>query len=274
MTLVLAGALATSVAVICLVLVPLGTRAATWPSIDHPERALLRRAGWTRSMFWWECVRAAVTLCAVMVAGGLGVPPLGMAGAIAPSIVARAAAARRDDARGDDTVAVLQLTLAALRSGASLPEALRLSTRSAAQTVFADAVRAFDLGAPLDVALHGVRARNADRRVTPGVDALSLCVSEQLPASRCATLIAGTVDRLVFERRLRDEVRSRTSGLRAQIVLLAALVPGLALYLCVTVPGVGETLGTPLGRYVLLPAAAALETAGILLSRRIVRDIS
>ncbi|HKY51313.1 MAG TPA: hypothetical protein VJP45_08650 [Candidatus Limnocylindria bacterium] len=274
MSLVLAGALAMSVAVMCLLLVPLGSRAWIWRSFDHPERTLLREAGWTRSMVSWELLRAAVTLVGVVMAGSLGAMPVGFAGAIAPSILARVAATRRQDARDDETVTLLQLTLAALRSGASLPEALRHSTRSAPQTVFAEAIRAFDLGAPLDVALRAVRSRHHDPRVTPGLDALSLCISEQLPASRCATLVAGTVDRLVVERRLREEVRSRTSGLRAQIALLAALVPVMALYVCVTVPGMAETLATPLGRYVLIPLAAVLETAGIVLSRHIVRDIT
>jgi Flp pilus assembly protein TadB len=78
----------------------------------------------------------------------------------------------------------------------------------------------------------------------------------------------------VFERRLRDDVRSRTSGLRVQIALLAALVPGLALYVGLTVPGVADALATPLGRFVLLPLAAVLETAGILLSRHVVQDLT
>lgn len=272
MSVAVTGALAASVAVICLILVPLGSQRL--PSFIHPERSLLREAGWTRSMLSWECLRAALICCGVVVAGALGAAPVGLVGGLTPSIVARAVAARRQDARAAETLAVMQLTLAGLRSGASLPEGLRLATRSAPETVFAEAVRSFDLGAPLDVALRAAHARVNDRRVTPGLEALSLCVSERLPASRCALLIASTVDRLVFERRLRDDVRSRTSGLRAQIVLLAALVPGLALYIGLTVPGVAETLATPLGRFVLLPLAAALEVAGILLSRHVVRDLA
>lgn len=274
MNVAIAGALAATVAVICLILVPLGSRQFMRSSFVHPERSLLREAGWTRSMVSWECLRAAVTLCTLAVAAAFGAAPVGLVGATVPSVIARATAGRRRDAHAAETVTLLQLTLAALRSGASLPEALRIATRSAPETAFADAVRAFDLGAPLDVALRAARARHPDRRVASGLEAASLCVSEQLPASRCATLMAGAVERLVFERRLRDEVRSRTSGLQAQIVLLAALVPGLALYVVLTVPGVGETLATPLGRFVLIPLAAVLETTGILLSRHIVRDIA
>jgi Flp pilus assembly protein TadB len=136
------------------------------------------------------------------------------------------------------------------------------------------ALRAFDLGAPLDVALREAHAHAHDQRVVLGLDALALCVAEQLPASRCGTLIASVVDRLVFEQRIADDVRARTSGLRVQILLLAALVPGLALYLAITVPGVAETLAMPIGRFVLVPLAATLEAAGVIASRRVVRDIT
>jgi Flp pilus assembly protein TadB len=87
-------------------------------------------------------------------------------------------------------------------------------------------------------------------------------------------LLSSAIDRLVFEQQIADDVRARASGLRVQIVLLAALVPGLALYLAVTVPGMAETFTTPLGRFVLLPLAALLELAGIVASRRLVNGIT
>jgi len=269
-----AGAVATTLAVVCLLLVPFGAPQVFVRSLMHPERSMLREAGWTRSMLAWELVRGATTICGLAVAASVGALPVGLIGGVVPSIVARTLAARRRDEHARETVTLLQMTLAALRSGASLTEALRLATRSGHDEVFAGALRAFDLGAPLDAALRATRAEARDHRVILGLDALSLCASEQLPASRCAMLIASAVDRLVFEQRMVDEVRSRTSGVRAQIVLLAALVPCLALYLAVTVPGMMETLATPLGRFVLLPAAALLETAGILVSRHVVSDLT
>ena len=80
--------------------------------------------------------------------------------------------------------------------------------------------------------------------------------------------------RVNWQQRTADDVRARTSGLRVQVVLLAVLVPGLALYLALTVPGMRETFTTPLGRFVLLPMAAMLETAGILASRRVVNAVT
>jgi Flp pilus assembly protein TadB len=273
-SLVLVGTIATMLAVFCVVLLPLDPLRMPATPWSHPERAVLREAGWARSMLAWECARGAATITGLALAGSVGALPAGLLGAIVPSIVARTIAARRRDECARGTVALLQMTLAALRSGASLTEALRLATSSRDERVFAGAMRAFDLGAPLDVALRAARVRADDPRVILALDALSLCVAEKLPASRCAMLLASAVDRLVFERRTVDELRSRTSGVRAQIVLLAALVPCLALYLAITVPGMVETLTTPLGRFVLLPLAAVLEVVGILASRRVVSGIT
>jgi Flp pilus assembly protein TadB len=271
------GAIATALAVTCLVLIPLGSSRVWEPWITHPERSVLREAGWKRSWFAWECLRVITIICGLALANAMGAPALGLFGAVVPSIVARTLAARRREERARRTVAQLQMTLAGLRSGASLTEAVRLAATSEADVEFgpfAAAVRAFDLGAPLDVGLRAARAQTRDRRLVVGLDALSLCVAEQLPASRCVTLIASTVERLLFEERIANDVHARTSGLRVQIVLLAAVVPGLALYLALTVPGMAETLTTPLGRFVLLPLAATLEAIGILASRGVAGDIT
>ena len=275
MSLESAGAIATALAVTCLVLIPLGS-SRMWPSMAHPERSVLREAGWKGSMLTWESLRVITIICSLALASTVGAMPLGLIGAVVPSIVARTLVARRRDERARQTVALLQMTLAGLRSGAGLTEALRLASRSGSEVdfgPFAAALRSFDLGAPLDAALRDARGRTRDHRLVVGLDALSLCVAEQLPASRCVTLIASTIDRLLFEQRIGDDVRARTSGLRFQIALLAALVPGLALYLALTVPGMAETLATPLGRFVLVPLAAILEVIGIVASRRVAGDI-
>lgn len=273
---VFAGALAAALAVTCLALMPFGSPFLA-ASMTHPERSVLREAGWTRSTLAWEGLRALATLGGLAVAATFDVTAVGLVGAVVPTLVVRSIAARRRDERARETVTLLQMTLAGLRSGSSLPEALRLATGSGPEPEFAPfaaAVRAFDLGAPLGVSLREARSRAADPRVRLGLDALSLCADEQLSGSRCATLIASVIDRLVFEQQVENDIRARTSGLRVQIVLLAALVPGLALYLAVTVPGMADTFATPLGRFVLLPLAALLETAGILASRRVVSALA
>ena len=86
-------------------------------------------------------------------------------------------------------------------------------------------------------------------------------------------MVASVADRLAFEDRLVEEIHARTSGVRAQIILLALLVPAIAAYLAFTLPGLAATLMTPLGLGVLMPGALAFEIAGIVASRRIVRGV-
>ena len=71
---------------------------------------------------------------------------------------------------------------------------------------------------------------------------------------------------------LEQEVRAETSGQRLQIWLLAAIVPGMYLYLRLISPELLSTLDqTAMGRYVLVPTAAILEILGIYLSLKLSR---
>ena len=104
MSLESAGAIATALAVTCLVLIPLGSSRVWDQSMRHPERSVLREAGWTRSLLSWECLRLATIICGLALATTAGAPLLGLVGAVAPSIVARTLAARRRDERARQTV--------------------------------------------------------------------------------------------------------------------------------------------------------------------------
>lgn len=201
---------------------------------------------------------------------------IGVAGR-ATSLVRRALAARRREAGSACALEVLRATHAAMRSGLPLAPALRVALErvdAADRAPFERAMRAFELNEGLEDALGAARATAHDRRVSLALDALALVASEQVPASRGAALVQSVADRLSFEERLLAEVRARTGGVRAQIVILALLVPSLAAYLSFTMPGLATTLATPLGRFVLIPAAILLEIAGVLASRAIVRDLS
>jgi Flp pilus assembly protein TadB len=170
-------------------------------------------------------------------------------------------------------LAVLRSTHAALRSGVPLAGALRLALDGApapGRSPFLRALRAFELGEPLDTAL-GQHGASTDRAVALALNGLAIVSAEQLPASRAAAIVGSVADRLAFDERLAQEVAARASGLRAQVVLLAFVVPALALYLLLTLPGLGDTLATPLGRFVLIPAALLFEVTGIVASRATVR---
>jgi Flp pilus assembly protein TadB len=189
------------------------------------------------------------------------------------ALTARARSRRGVSATG--VIDVLRSTHAALRSGLPLPLALRTALDGSDQgprSLFGGVRRALDLNGRLDDALRSAVAQ-ADPRAALGLEALALVAAEELAAPRAAAVVGSVCDRLAFEARLQAEVRARTGGLRAQMVLLAVLVPALATYLVLTVPGVGATLTSTVGSHVLIPAALSFEIAGIVASHTIIRGV-
>lgn len=274
----LVGALALATAVVALVL-GLSLREATPPrfALPHPDASALRDAGWKGGLRRWEALRAALVAGAALTAAVLGVPvAVALLAGLSPSVWIRLRAeAARDRARRA-LGRILATTEGALRSGVSLPDALRRASEAGGDTLasrpFADAVRAFDLGASLDAALLAAAEVSGDRRLRLALGTIALGIAERLPRERLADLLAIVADRTSFEERLDDEVRARAAGARQQQRLLAALVPALAAYLTFTMPTLAGTLGSDLGRFVLIPAAVILEVTGIVLGRRVVSE--
>lgn len=274
----LVGALAAGAAVLALGMLPL---VGSWiPKLGrHPDEAALAEAGWRLGIPRWECLRVFVAIAGVALAHGLAIFPLaGLALGLVPSVAVRIRAqAARDRARA--SVAQMLLNAhAMLRSGIALPEALRRAAAGCedrlARRPFEVAIERFDLGDALDDAIRGAVATSADRRLVATFHTLALGVTERLPIERAASLLEAMAERAVHDERVDAEVRARTAGVRLQSHLLAVIVPALALYLVATMPGLGATLSTTLGRTVLVPLAGVLEIAGIVVSRRIVRGIS
>src|SRR6267378_2938661 len=276
MTVAAAGALAASLALSCAVFAAFA-RHTTSPTVGiaHPDRRALDDLNWRRPLWQWESVRAVCILAGAMLSFATPLPTVAVFGAaaLAPSLVVRSrAGAVRWRARLA-TTHLLRATEAALRSGASLPEALRRACGAGtedrlARRPFIDAMRAFDLGASLDQALRASVHRGTDARLRIALETLAMGVASRLPYDRAGILVAAVADRLAFEDRLDEEVRARTAGLRSQVLLLALVVPALAAYLALTVPSLAATLRQPIGLYVLIPAALALESIGVIASRR------
>ena len=276
MSIAVAGALAIALAVTCALVGPYARLRV--PGSRHPDARALVAGGWRRPLWQWEGVRAACTLVVLLLASAVGLPALAAAaGLLAPSVLIRLRAEVAARRARIATTRLLRAAEAVLRSGGALPEALRRAVEASddqlARQPFAEALRAFDLGAPLDEALRSAAAVTRDRRARMALETLAIGVALRLPGDRAGLLVAAVTDRLAFEERLDEEVRARTSGLRSQVLLLAALVPGIAAYLAVTVPSLGVTLSAPLGRTVLVPAAIALELLGIVASRRAVESV-
>ena len=274
----LVGTLAVFAAVLALGVLPFA--GAPIPTVGrHPDAAALEDSAWPFGIARWEVLRVLVVLVGIGLASAVGLFPVaGCALAAVPSIAVRIRAqAARDRARSA-TTQVLLTTHAMLRSGVALPEALRRAAAGCPDRVarrpFERAIERFDLGDPLDAAIRGAVASSADHRLVATFDTLALGVTERLPIERAASLVEAMAERAVHDERLDAEVRARSAGVRLQSYLLAAIVPALALYLAATMPGLGETLTTPLGKTVLLPLATLLEIAGIVIGRRIVRGVS
>ena len=275
---VVAGSLACAAAVwlaACAVLGPALPR--HWP--PHPEEEELREAGWRWSASRWELLRAGVAAAAGLTAWLWGWAPHlpAVVALCAPSVLLRARSASRREQRRRAVLAHFRLIGAALASGAGLVEAIRRAVASEPD-VFAvrpleRALHAFSVGASLSDGLRA-GAQDAHPRTRPALLTLALGVEERLPASRLSTLVEAATERLAFDEQVVTEARARASGAQMQIWAMAAVVPLLGIYLVVTVPLVADVLGSDLGLRLLLPSAAALEVAGVLLARRAVRDLA
>lgn len=275
MNVLAAGALAVALSVSCAIFAPFARKhSVSAVGFAHPDVRALDVVNWRRSLWQWEALRAAsIGACALLCSvTPLPLIPFLALGAVAPSVVLRSRAATVRWRARLATTHVLRTTEAALRSGASLPESLRRAAEGTddrlAGRPFIEALRSFDLGAPLDQALRNSARLATDPRSRIALETIAMGITWRLPYDRAGVLVAAVADRLSFEERLDEEVRARTGGLRAQVILLAMLVPAIAAYLAFTVPSLAATFEQPIGRFVLIPAAITLEVIGVVASRR------
>lgn len=171
---------------------------------------------------------------------------------------------------------LLQLLLANLGAGSTYLDALQAARRSIGDRGLAedltDVVHEFLLDVPLDTALRHVRPRIVGRNLGLVWDNLTICAAQNIPAERARDLLLDISTTVRFNVQLASEVRAQTTGQRVQIWILALLVPAIYLYLRLVSPYFLNVLDdTLVGRYVLLPTAAALEVGGVYLSFRVSR---
>jgi len=171
---------------------------------------------------------------------------------------------------------LLQALLANLSAGSTYLEALQAARAACQERWIREdldfVIQEFLLGVPLADSIVEIRRRTRGRNLALVWDNLAICVANQLPTSKARVLLLEISSTLHFNVQLASEVRARSSGQRAQIWLLALIVPTLFFYLRFLNPDFLDVLDTTvLGRYVLVPAAAFLEALGIVLSFRLVR---
>ncbi len=127
----IAGALAAATAAIAVV-IAVSLRGADPGVLPHPDSAALRDAGWAGGLARWEALRGAAVAFGLVATSALGAPAaLVPVAAIAQSIWIRLRAeAARDRARRGSGRILADIE-SGLRSGLSLPGALRRATDAA-----------------------------------------------------------------------------------------------------------------------------------------------
>jgi Flp pilus assembly protein TadB len=218
----------------------------------------------------------------LLLAGGLvlGSPVIAAGGCLAGFAVPRLyldalvrAQRRRTEA---EAPRLLQILVAALAAGRTYLEALvEARTRITDRWLRDDLdhlIAQFHLDVPLERSIAEVRTATAGRNLALVWDNLAICIAHRIPASRAQGLLAELASTVQFNVQVQQEVHARTSGQRLQIWLLAAIVPGLFLYLRLVDRDFFAVLDDTLtGRLLLLPAALCLEVLGVVLSFRVSR---
>lgn len=171
---------------------------------------------------------------------------------------------------------LLQAVLGGLTAGGTYLDALRQARLTCGDSWIREdldyVIQRFLLDAPLHESLQAVRARVTTRNLGLIWETLTICTANQLPTEAARTLFFELSSTVQFNVQLANDVRARSSGQRAQIWLLAIIVPGMYLYLRLMSPQLLSVLDeTAVGRYILFPLAAALEVIGLALSFRIAR---
>jgi Flp pilus assembly protein TadB len=200
----------------------------------------------------------------------------GAAGLLAPRLYLAwlvHAQSRRSEA---EAPRLLQAVLSGLAAGSTYLDALRQARLTCADPWICQdldfVIQRFMLDVPLHESLQEVRGRVGTRNLGLIWETLTICTANHLPTQAARTLLFELSSTVQFNLQLAGEVRARSSGQRAQIWLLAVIVPGMYLYLRLMSPQLLNVLDeTLVGRYILFPLAAALEVIGIALSFRIAR---
>jgi Flp pilus assembly protein TadB len=215
-----------------------------------------------------------------LVAGTALSPVVGLAalgaGLLLPSLLLSGLVARRKRDADGQALPLLQHLLANLGAGATYFDALQAARGGVGDRWLTEdlgeVVQQFLLDVPLEEALAQVRPRVAGADIGLVWDNLTVCVAQKLPADRARDLLGDVAATVRFNVQLRSDVRAQTAGQRAQVGILALVVPAMYIYMRVVSPDLLSVLdGTFAGKYILLPAAAALEVGGILVSLRVSR---
>jgi len=179
-------------------------------------------------------------------------------------------------AADDDTPRVLRAMVARARAGGTYPDLFAAAAAAGrhrwVRADLEELLSRYFANEPPTEAIAAIRARQAGRNLRLLYDALYALTATGQPASSAADALTSLGEAARTNQAIARQAAAESRGLRIQAWVLAVVIPLLFLYLVlVNRELVAPVLDTALGRYVLLPAAALLEAAGIWLSLRVAR---
>jgi len=290
MDLRLIGSVATGVAVFSLLMALLPERQRPSTGIGDRVRTVYRRRQVSAQELLAQArldlsPRAYLTLvvAAPLVLAALGwlLSPLmaivgGAVGLLVPRWYVNWLVAGEGRAADDDAPRVLRAMVARAAARGTWPQLFAAAAEAARHRwVRADLDellgRYYANESPIEALAH-IRRRQAGRNLRLVYDALYVLMDTHQPASAAARVLAGLGDAARANQAIARQAVAESRGLRIQAYVLAAVIPLLFGYMLLTSPElVAPVTDTPLGQLVLLPAAVALEMAGLWLSLRVAR---
>ncbi|MDP2350399.1 MAG: hypothetical protein Q8M74_04495 [Chloroflexota bacterium] len=197
-------------------------------------------------------------------------------GAFVPRWYVRYLVSSEARAAADDAPRVLRAMVNRAAAGGTYPDLYAAAAEAArhrwVKADFEEILgRYYAAEAPAD-ALVEVRRRQAGRNLGLVYDALITLARTHQPVSAAAQVLGSLGEAARANQSIARAAIAESKGLRLQATILAIVIPAMFVYLAIANGELIEpVLSTPLGRYVLLPAAAVLEITGIALSWRITR---
>jgi Flp pilus assembly protein TadB len=213
---------------------------------------------------------AGLALSVPMAAVGLA------AGALVPRLYVRYLVGAEARAADEDAPRVLRAMVNRAAAGGTWPDLFAAASEVArhrwVRADFEELLGRYYASEPLAEALAAVRPRQAGRNLALVFDALTVLATTRQPASAAAGVLGALNEAARSNQAIARAAAAESRGLRVQALILAVVIPALFLYLLVTNRElVAPVVDTPVGRFVLLPAAALLEVAGVVLSWRATR---
>jgi Flp pilus assembly protein TadB len=213
-------------------------------------------------------------------AGTLLSPVMGIIGAVvgafAPRWYVRWLVGNEARAADNDAPRVLRAMVHRATAGGTYPDLFAAGGEAArhrwVRADFEELLSRYFAAEPAPDAIAAIRRRQAGRNLALVYDALFSLTRTHQPASAAAELLSELGEAARVNQSIARQAAAESRGLRIQALVLALVIPLLFVYLLLVNPElVAPVTDTALGRFVLLPAAALLEVAGIWLSMRVAR---